>query len=95
MEFNRLASGELVPLPNKHVDTGMGFERLAMAIQGKIAITTLMYSPLLDELVISAEKYTAGDDIESIAFRVIVDHVRAVSLAFAMDNFLQTTKLDM
>ena len=44
MEFNRLASGELVPLPDKHVDTGMGLKRLAMAIQGKRATTTLTFS---------------------------------------------------
>lgn len=83
MEFNRLASGELVPLPNKHVDTGMGFERLAMAIQGKNSnYDTDVFSPLLDELSnLSGKKYTAGDDIESIAFRVIVDHVRAVSFS--------------
>ena len=50
IEFNRLASGELVPLPYKHVDTGMGFERLAMAIQGKNSnYDTDVFSPLLDE----------------------------------------------
>ncbi|MEC7654221.1 MAG: alanine--tRNA ligase [Bacteroidota bacterium] len=83
MEFNRLTSGELVPLPNKHVDTGMGFERLAMAIQGKNSnYDTDIFSPLLDELSnLSGKKYTAGDDIESIAFRVIVDHIRAVSFS--------------
>ena len=83
MEFNRLASGELVPLPDKHVDTGMGFERLAMAIQGKNSnYDTDVFSPLLDELSnLSRKKYTACDDIESIAFRVIVDHVRAVSFS--------------
>ena len=73
MEFNRLASGELVPLPNKHVDTGMGFERLAMAIQGKKSnYDTDVFSPLLDKLSeLSGKKYTACDDSESIAFRVI------------------------
>ena len=51
MEFNRMASGELVPLPDKHVDTGMGFERLAMAIQGKKSnYDTDVFSPLLNKL---------------------------------------------
>ena len=83
MEFNRLASGELTPLPDKHVDTGMGFERLAMAIQGKKSnYDTDVFSPLLDKLsLLSGKKYTAGDDSESVAFRVIVDHVRAVSFS--------------
>ena len=83
MEFNRLASGELQPLPEKHVDTGMGFERLVMAIQGKKSnYDTDVFSPLLDQLSkLSGKTYTAGDDIESIAFRVVVDHVRAVSFS--------------
>lgn len=83
MEFNRLASGELVPLPDKHVDTGMGFERLAMAIQGKKSnYDTDVFSPLLDKLSeLSGKKYTACDDSESVAFRVISDHVRAVSFS--------------
>ncbi|PCJ80972.1 MAG: alanine--tRNA ligase [Bacteroidetes bacterium] len=83
MEFNRMANGELVPLPEKHVDTGMGFERLAMAIQGKKSnYDTDVFSPLLNKLSdLSGIKYTAGDDSQSVAFRVIVDHVRAVSFS--------------
>ena len=83
MEFNRLASGELVALPAKHVDTGMGFERLAMAIQGKKSnYDTDVFTPLLDQLSsLSEKKYTAGEDSESVAFRVIVDHVRAVAFS--------------
>lgn len=83
MQFNRMASGELVPLPAKHVDTGMGFERLAMAIQGKKSnYDTDVFTPLLNSLEgLSGMKYTAGDDNESIAFRVIVDHVRAVAFS--------------
>ena len=83
MEYNRLANGSLTPLPDKHVDTGMGFERLAMAIQGKKSnYDTDIFSPLLDKLsLLSGKKYTAGDDLESIAFRVISDHVRAVSFS--------------
>ena len=83
MEFNRLASGELQPLPDKHVDTGMGFERLAMAIQGKKSnYDTDVFSSLLKKLSeLSGKEYTAGDDSESVAFRVIVDHIRAVSFS--------------
>ena len=83
MEYNRLANGSLTPLPNKHVDTGMGFERLAMAIQGKKSnYDTDIFSPLLDKLsLLSGVKYHAGDDLKSVAFRVIVDHVRAVSFS--------------
>lgn len=83
MEFNRLASGELQPLPDKHVDTGMGFERLAMAIQGKKSnYDTDVFSPLLEQLSkLSGKTYSAGDDSESVAFRVIVDHVRAVAFS--------------
>ena len=83
MEFNRMANGDLVPLPQKHVDTGMGFERLVMAIQGKKSnYDTDVFSPLLDKLSsLSGKKYTAGNDSESVAFRVIVDHVRAVAFS--------------
>ena len=83
MEFNRMANGDLVPLPEKHVDTGMGFERLTMAIQGKKSnYDTDVFSPLLKKLSeLSGKKYTAGDNPEDIAFRVIVDHVRAVSFS--------------
>ena len=83
MEFNRKVNGDLIPLPNKHVDTGMGFERLVMAIQGKKSnYDTDVFSPLLNELsLLSNKKYTAGNDLESVAFRVVVDHVRAVSFS--------------
>ncbi|MDE0721945.1 MAG: alanine--tRNA ligase, partial [Flavobacteriales bacterium] len=83
MEYNRLANGSLTPLPNKHVDTGMGFERLAMAIQGKKSnYDTDIFSPLLDKLsLLSGKEYTAGEDHESVAFRVVADHVRAVSFS--------------
>ncbi|MBM71388.1 MAG: alanine--tRNA ligase [Crocinitomicaceae bacterium] len=83
IEFNRLASGKLQPLSAKHVDTGMGLERLAMAIQSKKSnYDTDVFSPLLKKLSeLSGKEYTAGDDSESVAFRVIVDHVRAVSFS--------------
>ena len=84
IEFNRLASGELEQLPQKHVDTGMGFERLAMAIQGKISnYDTDVFSPLIKELE-SLSGFSYGrEEKNDIAFRVIVDHVRAVSFAIA------------
>ena len=84
MQFNRMASGELVPLAAKHVDTGMGFERLCMAVQGKQSnYDTDVFQPLIQKLAqLSNKKY--GDDHQTdIALRVVADHLRAVSFAIA------------
>ena len=86
MEFNRLASGELEKLPARHVDTGMGFERLAMVLQGKQSnYDSDVFTPLIDKIVeLSGVKYTSQEKNEKdIAIRVISDHVRAVSFAIA------------
>ena len=93
MEFNRKADGSLEKLPAQHVDTGMGFERLCMALQGKTSnYDTDVFTPLITEVEkISGLKYTA-DNVKNItenqnktniAIRVIVDHVRAVAFAIA------------
>jgi alanyl-tRNA synthetase len=84
IQFNRLASGALEPLPDKHVDTGMGFERLCMAIQGKTSnYDTDVFSPLIEFIAIHANvKY--GDDVKTdVAIRVMADHIRAVAFAIA------------
>ncbi len=84
MEFNRQASGKLVNLPAKHVDTGMGFERLCMAIQGKKSnYDTDVFTPLINFLAEKAGiKYGNNEQID-IALRVISDHVRAIAFAVA------------
>ncbi len=84
MEFNRKADGSLEKLPAKHVDTGMGFERLCMAMQGKTSnYDTDVFTPLIREVeTISNVKYGENEKID-IAIRVIVDHVRAVAFAIA------------
>ena len=88
MEFNRNSEGSLAPLKNKHVDTGMGLERLAMVLQGKNSnYDTDVFRPIIDSLEsISNKKYISGNSDDSqnkvnIAFRVIVDHLRAVSFS--------------
>ena len=93
MEFNRKADGSLEKLPARHVDTGMGFERLCMALQGKTSnYDTDVFTPLIEKLEeITGLKYTSNEikDISeeqnktNIAIRVIVDHVRAVAFAIA------------
>ena len=97
MEFNRKADGSLEKLPSQHVDTGMGFERLCMALQGKTSnYDTDVFTPLIEKVEqITGLKYTpnnvtlsAVDGSEeqnktNIAIRVIVDHVRAVAFAIA------------
>ncbi len=82
IQFNRKASGELETLKSKHVDTGMGFERLCMLMQGKKSnYDTDVFSPLISEIEkISGIKYKTGEKTD-IAFRVISDHIRAVSVA--------------
>ena len=90
MEFNRKADGSLEKLPAQHVDTGMGFERLCMAMQNVTSnYDTDVFSPLITKIEsITGAKYTikAKDDAEekiNIAIRVIADHVRAVAFAIA------------
>jgi alanyl-tRNA synthetase len=88
MEFNRMSNGELKPLPNKHVDTGMGFERLAMVLQGKKSnYDTDVFGPLIEKIsIISGVKYENTLDVSvktDVAIRVIADHVRAVVFAIA------------
>jgi alanyl-tRNA synthetase len=90
MEFNRKADGSLEKLPAQHVDTGMGFERLCMVLQGvQSNYDTDVFSPLIQKIEsVTGTKYTikAKDDEEekiNIAIRVIADHVRAVAFAIA------------
>lgn len=85
IQFNRLASGALEPLPDKHVDTGMGFERLCMAIQGKTSnYDTDVFRPLMDFIALHSDNYKYGSDSKKdIAVRVMADHIRAVSFAIA------------
>ena len=86
MEFNRKADGSLEKLPAQHVDTGMGFERLCMALQGKTSnYDTDVFTPLISKVEsVSGKKYTGIlEDEKDIAIRVVVDHIRAVSFAIA------------
>lgn len=84
MEYNRKANGSLEPLPNKHVDTGMGFERLCMVLQGKQSnYDTDVFAPLIDVISsISGIRYGAGEKTD-VAIRVIADHIRAVAFSIA------------
>lgn len=84
MEYLRKADGSLEILPAKSIDTGMGFERLAMVLQGKTSnYDTDIFQPLIAELEkISGKKYGAAEATD-IAFRVVVDHLRAVSFVIA------------
>ncbi len=82
IQFNRLASGALLPLPDKHVDTGMGFERLCMAIQGKTSnYDTDVFRPLMDFIALNAGVTYGRDQKQDVAIRVMADHIRAVSFA--------------
>ncbi|MBL4747217.1 MAG: alanine--tRNA ligase [Flavobacteriaceae bacterium] len=86
MQFNRKANGSLENLPAQHVDTGMGFERLCMVMQGvQSNYDTDVFTPLIREVeTITNTPYEKGDSEKSdIAIRVISDHVRAVAFAIA------------
>lgn len=86
MQFNRKADGTLENLPAKHIDTGMGFERLCMALQQKESnYDTDVFTPLIAKVEeLSGKKYTGIlTDEKDIAIRVVVDHIRAVSFAIA------------
>lgn len=84
IEFNRKADGTLEKLPARHVDTGMGFERLSMAIQGKTSTyDTDVFTPLIDFISKQAGTTYGKEEKKDIAIRVLADHIRAVSFAVA------------
>ncbi|CAN0369620.1 unnamed protein product, partial [Scytosiphon promiscuus] len=84
MQYNRKANGQLESLPAKHVDTGMGFERLCMVMQGvQSNYDTDVFTPIIREIeTITNSKYGKDEEI-NIAIRVIADHIRAVSFSIA------------
>ncbi len=82
MQYNRLANGTLVDLPAKHVDTGMGFERLVRVMQGKKSnYDTDVFTPIIDEISRFSGIEYGKDERCDIAMRVVADHLRAVSFA--------------
>ncbi len=84
MEFNRMADGSLKKLPAKHVDTGMGFERLCMALQGKTSnYDTDVFTPLIRKISERCGVTYGSDKMQDVAIRVVADHVRAVAFAIA------------
>ena len=84
MQFNRKANGTLEKLPAQHVDTGMGFERLAMVLQGKQSnYDTDVFTPLIREVEAVTNSTYGTDEKVDIAIRVISDHVRAVAFSIA------------
>ena len=84
IQYNRQSGGQLTPLPARHVDTGMGFERLCMALQGKKSnYDTDVFQPLIGHLAQLAGVEYGKDLKPDIAMRVIADHVRAISFAIA------------
>ncbi len=84
IEFNRQANGKLSVLPQKHIDTGMGFERLAMVLQGvKSNYDTDVFKPLIQFLAQMAGVTYGNDEKKDIAIRVVSDHLRAVAFAIA------------
>ncbi|MFC3197883.1 alanine--tRNA ligase [Parapedobacter deserti] len=84
MQFNRQKDGSLKPLPAKHVDTGMGFERLVRVIQGKKSnYDTDVFQPLIGYIAQRANIAYGANEQTDIAMRVLADHIRAISFAIA------------
>ncbi len=85
IQYNRLKDGNLEPLPQRHVDTGMGLERLVRVIQAKNSNydTDLFTRTIAEVERITGKKYTNTDDKKDVAFRVIADHIRAIAFTIA------------
>jgi len=82
MQFNRKADGSLEPLPARHIDTGMGFERLCMAVQGKTSnYDTDVFQPIIKEIGLLCDKTYGQDEKVDIAMRVIADHIRTIAFS--------------
>ena len=84
MQYNRQADGSLEPLPAKVIDTGMGFERLCMALQGKKSnYDTDVFQPLIKKIGLLAGKEYGKEHDTDVAMRVIADHVRTIAFSIA------------
>ena len=85
IQYNRKKDGSLEPLPSTHVDTGMGLERLVRVLQGKTSnYDTDIFSGTIQQVeVITGKKYDSSDTREAVAFRVLADHIRAISFTIA------------
>ena len=84
MQYNRMANGSLEPLPARHVDTGMGFERLCMALQGKTSnYDTDVFQPMISFISQQCGIAYGQNEKTDIAMRVMADHIRAISFAIA------------
>lgn len=85
IQYNRKKDGSLEPLPSTHVDTGMGLERLVRVLQGKTSNydTDVFSGTIAATEKITGKKYDGSDTREAIAFRVIADHIRAISFTIA------------
>ena len=84
MQYNRKADGSLEKLPNTHVDTGMGFERLCMVLQGEQSnYDTDVFQPLIQGIAKKAGKNYGTDEKADIAMRVMADHLRAIAFSIA------------
>jgi len=84
MQYFRNSKGELSPLPHKHIDTGMGLERLVMALQRKTSnYDTDVFQPYIQKIAAKADVNYGNDEKIDIAIRVVADHLRAVSFAIA------------
>ncbi len=84
MQYNRKSDGSLEKLPQTHVDTGMGFERLCMVLQGvQSNYDTDIFQPLIQKIASLSNKIYGKDEKDDIAMRVIADHLRAVSFSIA------------
>jgi alanyl-tRNA synthetase len=93
MQFERMADGSLVPLPSKHVDTGMGFERLCMAIQGKQSnYDTDVFQGTIEILAAKFGQKYGESKWPDIAMRVIADHIRAIAFCIADGQLPSNTK---
>lgn len=84
MQYNRKANGSLEMLPAKHIDTGMGFERLCMVLQNKQSnYDTDVFTPIIKEIATITDVTYGNDTKIDVAIRVIADHVRAVAFSIA------------